>query len=248
MPDLVAASPDRLRRTLGRAKAVVTPSGWLAEAVEALRLDVRVIPNVLDLSRYEFRPRTAFVDGSAPRMLWMRTFHDVYQPELAVRTVARLRNQGLDASLTMAGQDKGLLEASRQLAAELDAAESVRFVGFLDPAGKREVFREHDVFLNTNRIDNTPVTVLEAMASGLPVAATAVGGVPHVLEHGVAGRLVPNSDLDSTSKALAAAVASLASEPDSVQELSLAGRRVAEGCAWPAVRQLWLTLFDDLGC
>lgn len=250
LPDLIAASPDRVRRTLGRADAVVVPSGWLAEAVAPLGLEARVIPNVLDLSRYEYLERASFADPSAPRLLWMRTFHEVYQPELAVRTLVRLREQGLEASLTMAGQDKGLLEPCRALASELGLAERVEFVGFLDPEGKRGVFAEHDIFLNTNRVDNTPVTVLEAMASGLPVVATAVGGVPHVLEHGAAGRLIPNRGAEATARALADAVlslgASLASDPGSVSELSRTGRRVAEGCSWPAVRELWACLFDDL--
>lgn len=250
LPELIAASPDRVSRTLSRADAVVAPSGWLAEAVVALGIEARVIPNVLDLSRYEFRHREALDDASAPRLLWMRTFHDVYQPELAIRTLAALRDQGLDAALTMAGQDKGLLEPCRALASDLGLAEKVEFVGFLDPAGKREVFARHDVFLNTNQVDNTPVTVLEAMASGLPVVATAVGGVPHVLEHGAAGRLVPNRGAEETARALADAVmslgASLADDPGSVSELSLAGRRVAEGCSWPSVRELWSRLFADI--
>lgn len=251
LPNLIAASPDRVRKTLGRADAVVAPSGWLAEAAEPLGLRARVIPNVLDLSRYVYLERVGVADPSAPRLLWMRTFHDVYQPQLAIKALARLRAGGLDSSLTMAGQDKGLLEPCRRLASELGLGEHVEFAGFLDPAGKREVFPRHDVFLNTNRVDNTPVTVLEAMASGLPVVATAVGGVPHVLEHGAAGCLVPNSDARSTASALADAVGSLASsrasDPGSVLDLSRAGRRVAEGCSWPAVRERWLSLFDDLG-
>ena len=246
LPDLIADSPDRVRKTLGRADAVVAPSGWLAEAVAPLGVEARVIPNVLDLSRYEFRCREAFDEPSAPRLLWMRTFHDVYRPELAVRTLAALRETGLEASLTMAGQDKGLMDSCRALAAELGVSDSVRFVGFLDPAGKREAFAQHDVFLNTNRVDNTPVTVLEAMASGLPVVATAVGGVPHVLEHGAAGRLIANLGAGETARAMAKEVASLAADPGSVSELSRAGRRIAEGCSWSAVRELWVRLFEDL--
>lgn len=246
LPDLIAARPNRVRKVLSRADAVVTPSGWLAEAVSLLGIESRVIPNVLDLSRSEYLEREGFADAAAPRLLWMRTFHDVYHPELAIRTVARLRRDGVDASLTMAGQDKGLLAPCRELAAELGLVDHIEFVGFLDPAGKRQAFARHDIFLNTNRVDNTPVTVLEAMASGLPVVATAVGGVPHVLEHGAAGRLVPDLGVDATSRALAGEVVSLAQGPSVVAELSRAGRRVAEGCSWPAVRELWLRLFANL--
>ena len=250
LPDLIETKPNRVRRVLSRADAVVAPSGWLADAVRPLGIDalprLSVVPNVLDLSRYDYRERDGFADPAAPRLLWMRTFHEVYQPQLAIRALHRLREMGLDASLTMAGQDKGLLAPCRELAAALEVADQVGFAGFLDPAGKRDVLARHDIFLNTNRVDNTPVTVLEAMASGLPVVATAVGGVPHVLEHGAAGRMVPNSDTESTARALADAVVHLASDRAGVAELSRAGRRVAEGCSWPAVRELWQRLFDEI--
>ncbi|MDA8016089.1 MAG: glycosyltransferase [Thermoanaerobaculia bacterium] len=248
LPQLIEAAPERVCGVLRRA-TVVSPSAWLAEAVAGLGIEARVIPNVLDLSRYDYLERSTFADPAAPRLLWMRTFHHVYHPQLALRTLARLHADGLDASLTMAGQDKGLLRPCRELASQLGVAERVRFVGFLDPAGKRSAFARHDVFLNTNRVDNTPVTVLEAMASGMPVVATSVGGVPHVLEHGSSGRLVADGDAQTTAVKLAGEVNTLVQGGGrtTVLDLSRRGRRVAEGCAWPAVRASWQELLADLG-
>ncbi len=225
-------------RVLARAAAVVTPSGFLAHAFHGRGLPVTVIPNVLDLDAYPYRPRRQL----EPRLLWMRTFHDVYHPELAVDTLARLLPAHPAATLTMAGQDKGLLPAVQALAARYGLAQQVRFAGFLDLAGKQREFASHDVFLNTNRVDNMPVSVVEAAAFGLPVVATAVGGIPYLLSQGETGLLVDAEDAGG----MAAAVDHLLRDPLLAARLSRNGRALAERSAWPNVRTRWEQLFDEV--
>jgi glycosyltransferase involved in cell wall biosynthesis len=230
--------PVWMDRVLGRGRAWVAPSGFLAGPFRDRGFDVRVIPNVVDLDEYPYRHRPAV----APRLLWMRTFHDLYRPDLALRTLALLRRTHPAATLTLAGQDKGLLEETRRLATELGLDSAVRFAGFLDAAGKRREFAEHDVFLNTNRVDNAPVSVLEAAAFGLPVVSTDVGGIPHLLRHGEEALLVSEGD----AEAMAMAVRRLLDEPGLADRLSAAGREVAERSSWPRVRPLWQALFQEV--
>lgn len=235
--DFAGRHPGRVERVLARGAARVAPTAFLADAFR----DVRRIPNVLEIEGYPFRHRAAV----APRLLWMRTFHEIYRPDLALRTLARLLPDHPDATLTLAGQDRGLLDATRRLAGELGLAGSVRFAGFLDAEGKRREFAEHDVFLNTNRIDNAPVSVVEAAAFGLPVVATRVGGVPHLLRDPrgqETALLVPEGDAD----AMAAAVRRLLAEPDLAARLSRAGRELAESCSWARVKPLWEDLFREV--
>jgi glycosyltransferase involved in cell wall biosynthesis len=238
LPDLFDAHPDRARRVLRRAVRVVAPSDYLARAAGDLGIPVTVIPNVLDLDAYSFRPRASI----EPRLLWMRTFHPLYRPDMAVDVLAQLRRAGADAHLTMAGHDAGDLDATRGLAVDRAVADHVTFPGFLGPAAKRRAFDEHDVFLNTNRVDNAPVSLLEAAASGLPIVATDVGGVSAVVEHGRTALLVADGDADGMGRA----VRRLLDEPELVASLSAAGRQVAERSAWPAVRAAWRSLFDDV--
>jgi glycosyltransferase involved in cell wall biosynthesis len=212
--------PDRVRRVLARGRVSVAPSKFLAEPFGA-----RVIPNVVDLDQYPYRHRPQV----APRLLWMRTFHELYRPDLALRVLERLPG----ATLTMAGQDKGLLAETRRRAEEMGL--DVRFPGFLDAEGKRREFAGHDVFLNTNRVDNAPVSVLEAAAFGLPVVSTDVGGIPCLLRDGEEALLVPEGD----AEAMAGAVRRLLDEPGLVGRLSSAGREVAERSSWLRVKPLW---------
>jgi len=140
----------------------------------------------------------------------------------------------------MAGQEKGLLVATRELAAELGVDSSIRFPGFVSGAEKAALFDDHDIFLNTNVVDNAPVTVLEAAASGLAVVSTDAGGVPDLLAGGEAAILVSPGD----PSAMADAVRRLLEQPALAVHLARAARGVAERSAWPTVRDQWLRCFE----
>jgi glycosyltransferase involved in cell wall biosynthesis len=122
----------------------------------------------------------------------------------------------------------------------LGLQEEVRFAGFLDLPGKQQQFAGHDIYLSTNRIDNTPVSVLEAAAFGLPVVATRVGGVPFLLQDGQTALLVE----DDAAEAMAQAVRRLVEEPGLAGRLSENGRRLAEQFDWSQVLDLWEDAFS----
>jgi glycosyltransferase involved in cell wall biosynthesis len=226
---------------LGRAAAIVTPSAYLAHIFKGyseLAGRIRVISNILDIEAYPYRHRSSIT----PRLLWMRTFHEWYHPEMAIEVLVNLRRSHPSATLTMGGQEKGLGPAVRALAERRGLADAVRFPGFLGPADKQREFAAHDIFLNTNRVDNMPVSVLEAAAFGLPVVATAVGGVPYLLRDGETGLLVPDGD----AAAMSDAVRRLLDQPGLAGRLSANGRRLAESCAWEPVRAQWQILFAEV--
>jgi L-malate glycosyltransferase len=232
------AFADRHRRWFSRVMArgdrVVAPSAYLAEAFPAMRRGTRVIPNVVAVDTYPYRERAVV----APRLLWMRAFEDLYRPGLALDVLARVRRVVPEATLTMAGQDSGRLAAVKAEAAGRGLADSVRFPGYLDEVAKRDAFAAHDVFLTTSRVDNMPVSVLEAAACGLPVVAFPVGGLEHLLTH-EHDALLP---ADGDAEAMAHAVLRLFTEPGLAGRLSRHGRELARGCDWPIVRDQW----DDL--
>jgi glycosyltransferase involved in cell wall biosynthesis len=238
IPAFVTRYPRWSCRVLRRASAVVTPSAFLADALAARGFDVRVIPNAIDLDRYPFRHR----DQLRPRLLWMRTFHSVYNPEMAVRVVARLRKVMPVATMVMAGQDKGTEGDVRKLARSLGVDDAIRFVGFLDHEAKIQEASTADVFLNTNRVDNMPVTVVEACAVGLPVVATSVGGIPALLRDQETALLVPDDD----DAAMAESVLKLLRDPMLARRLSAAGRRLAEQMSWENVGPQWAQLIGEV--
>src|SRR5262249_15126210 len=119
---------------------------------------------------------------------------------------------------------------------------SVRFTGFLDLGGKIGEGGAMDVYLNTNRIDNAPVAVIEAAAMGLPVVTTNVGGIPDLLIDGETALVVGDED----DEAMAHAICRLVEDPSLSERLSRNGRQLAERFSWEAVRPQWLQLFAEL--
>jgi glycosyltransferase involved in cell wall biosynthesis len=238
MPEFMARHPQWTRRVLSRADALVAPSVFLARAVIPYGFQAWIISNMIDLSKYPYRHRQA-ID---PHLFWMRSFHPIYNPLMAIRVLARLRPTMPTASLVMAGQDKGLEFQTRRLAEELGLNGAVRFPGFLDMATKMHEGNAADIYINTNHVDNMPVGIVEACAMGLPVIATAVGGVPDLLTDGETGLLVPDND----DRAMAEAIHHLLNDSALASRLSTNGRQLAAHSSWEQVRPLWERIFAEV--
>ncbi|MGH9661911.1 MAG: glycosyltransferase family 4 protein [Bryobacteraceae bacterium] len=238
IPEFTARFPNWTRRVFGRADAIVVPSGFLATAVGVYGRTPRIIPNVIDLASCPFRAR----ERVRVRLLWMRTFHQLYNPTMALRVLARVRSVCPDATMVMAGQDKGLERSVRQEAAQLGLDGAVRFAGFLNPPGKVREGEAADIFINTSSVDNVPVAVLEACAMGLPVVSTAVGGIRWLLNDAETALLVPDDDCDG----MASQILRLIDDPELAVRLSTNGRRLAEQFCWDQVGRQWEQLFAEL--
>lgn len=238
LPEFSRRHPAWVRRVLQRADRLVAPSSFLARELSWLGLPVQVIPNHIEIERYPFRRRSVV----GPRLFWMRTFHPIYNPEMAVRVLERLRVEFRDVRLVMAGPDETCLGEIRRLVEGRELQSQISFPGFLDLPMKVRLAGEQDIYLNTSRIDNMPVTVLEMGALGLPVVATRVGGVADILSDGVNGLLAPDDD----DWAMAEAVKRLLGKPALAERLSGAGRELAESCAWEKVQAQWEWMIGEL--
>ena len=224
--------PAATRRLLGRFDELVAPSSYLAGwAEELLGRPVTVIANPLDVDDYPFRQRTEV----RPRLLWMRAYHEVYAPEVAVAVVDRLRTELPAVHLTMAGPDKGRRAAVEAEVARRGLQDQVDVRGFVTADEKARLFVDCDVFLNTPIVDNRPVSLVEAGASGMCIVSTDAGGVPHLVEDGVDALLAPVGDVD----ALADAIVRLCRDPELAARLSSNARALADAGDPPHVLAAW---------
>ncbi|MFL6227690.1 MAG: glycosyltransferase family 4 protein [Pyrinomonadaceae bacterium] len=240
LPGFAARHARRVRACLARASAVVAPSPYLLEEMRPYHGALRLLPNPINLGAYRARARR----DVQPRLIWLRSFHEIYNPTLAPRVVALLAKEFPEVRLTMVGRDKGdgSLARTREVAAALGVADRIEFPGGVH---KREVpawLERGDIFLNTTDVDNTPVSVLEALATGLCVVSTNVGGVPHLLEDGRDALLVPASD----AEAMASAVRRLLADPSLAERLSREGLKKAERFDWSLVMPQWESLFESV--
>ncbi|MCI1279223.1 MAG: glycosyltransferase family 4 protein [Nitrospira sp.] len=238
LPNFMVRYPNWTQRVFNRADRLVAPSDFLANAFVQYGYKIEVIPNVIDLSVYPFRHRKSLT----PRLLWMRAFHQVYNPLMAIHVLVRVRAVMPTATLVMAGLDKGMQDDAQALASKEGVSDAVRFPGFLDMAAKGREGNHADIFLNTSHVDNMPVSVVEACAMGLPVVSTAVGGVPALLGDGETGLLVPDNDVHAMSNA----VLRLCIDSTLAEKLSANGRRLAESSSWTMVRAKWERMFTQI--
>lgn len=181
------------------------------------------IPLGLDLERYLIpAPRGALrqelgVPPAAPLVGIVARLVPIKAHDDFLRAAARLLQARADVHFAIVGdgERRAALEA---LAEELGLAERVHFVGWRRdlPA----VYADLDVVCLTSRNEGSPVALIEAMAAARPVVATAVGGVPEVVQDGVSGLLVPPRD----PEALATAIAGLLAEPARAAALGRAAR------------------------
>lgn len=238
LPQFTKRFPRWTSRVLRRFDKLVSPSAFLANETEKYGFWTTVIPNVVDLDAYAFKLRQKV----EPKLIWMRAFHSIYNPEMALRTFANVCHDHPEATMVMAGVDKGLEGSIKSLARELGLEHAVRFPGFLDHKAKCKEFEKADIYLNTNRIDNMPVTVIEASAMGLAVVATNVGGLPDIIANGENGILVQDDNVHE----MAIAVNRLLNDPALARRISENGRLLAENSAWTSVRKRWEKLFAEI--
>lgn len=231
-----ASAPRHVLATLRMASERVTPSGFLQRVFARYGLAAAIVPNIIDLSR--FSPAPIRNCGDAPHLIVTRNLEPIYDIPTAVRAFARIRQILPGARLTVAGTgpELGPLQA---LTRELGIEDAVRFAGRIDNADIPALYASADCMLNPSTVDNMPISILEAFASGVPVVSTGAGGIPDMVEDGVSARLVPIGDAER----MAAEALRVFAEPARAESMRAAGIEAAARYAWPTVRDQWLDLY-----
>lgn len=206
------------RPVLRHCDRIVVPSRYLADVFGRFHLDAEVVANGLDLEQMAFHSR----ERARPIFLSNRNLEPLYGVDVVLHAFQRIQAARPEARLLVAGGGSGAA-AAKALADDL-GLEGVDFLGSVPPETMHELYREADVFLNASRIDNMPLSILEAHASGTAVVSTDAGGIPYIAEHGVDAALVPVDDAESLAREALAVV----SDPDRFVSMVEAGRRRSE--------------------
>ena len=222
----------------GKAFVNVAPSGYLLKVFQEKGFrNVQLIPNAIPLAQYSCKVR----NEARLRLLWVRRLQELYNPLMALKVMKLLKNKGYDAELCVVGPDtEGLQEELMKFVKENHL--NVQFTGALSKEEWHQLSESYDLFLNTTTIDNTPVSVIEAMALGLGVISTNVGGIPYLIEDGVDGLLVPVNDHES----MAEAVVNMVEEIPAFASMTRKGREKVELFDTEVVKHQWEKLFQEV--
>jgi glycosyltransferase involved in cell wall biosynthesis len=236
--------PSRLKRSkracgklFKNSFANVAVSGYLSHEFEKAGYRTIVIPNSIDISKYPFRLR----EKPRPKLLWVRAFHRQYNPLMAADVLANLLENYPDAELCMVGPDKdGSMEEFRKYIRLKGIENNVTITGKLTREEWIALSEKYDFFLNTTNVDNTPVSVIEAMALGLIMVSTNVGGIPYLLYHEKDSFLV---DAENPSQ-MTNVVIELMNNSELAARLCQNARKKAEIFGWESVKKSWMELLS----
>ena len=227
-----------VKPSLKRADAIIVPSGFLAAIFGKRGFATRIVPNIVNLERF------AAIDPAekpaAPHLLVARNLEPLYDNTTALHAFARIRQQHPDARLTIAGSGPER-EALEQLARSLGIADAVTFAGRVENAEMPALYRTVHIALNPSLADNMPISILEALASGVPVVSTDVGGVPFLVEHEKTALLVPPGD----AEAMASACLRILSDAQFARQLITTGQELVREFAWSQVRSKLFAVYHD---
>jgi glycosyltransferase involved in cell wall biosynthesis len=139
----------------------------------------------------------------------------------------------------MVGPYKDLTKETVQELVKKNGVE-VKLPGKLSKTEWIALSKNYDIFINTTHVDNTPVSLIEALALGLPVVSTNVGGIPYLVKDRETALLVNDSDEDEMVKA----ITELIENPELAQKLATNGRKLAEQFDWNVVKNQWKEILE----
>lgn len=174
-----------------------------------------VIPNGVDLNRFARTPEPV-----AGRIVMVGRFAPPKRHDLVLRAFAEVHVRVPGTELWFVG-DGDERPASEQLAVELGVQDVTRFLGVRDDVG--ELLAHAACVVLASDYEGCPLSVLEAMAAGVPVVATSVGGVPEIVQDGVSGILAEPGSPDGLARGLAEILA----DGRRAAEMGEAGRQLA---------------------
>ena len=178
-PARIQSSPAFVKMIFSYSSKNLSPSKYLQFHFSKLGYVFDFVPNAIDLSLFKFKERVNF----KPNLLWVRAFDTIYNPQMAVFVVSLLKLNFPDVKLWMVGfKCDHSYEDTIELIKKLDLNDNIIITGVLTHSMWAKLSTEADLFINTTNIDNMPVSVLQAMALGLPVFSTNVGGIEWLIE------------------------------------------------------------------
>jgi len=240
LPERMNVSPGMSRFIFKNAKANISPSNYLKKSLmETLNIQSNLVPNYIDIKNYPFQSRKF----EKIKLLWVRAFHKTYNPVLAIKILRVLHDQGFtDAELCMIGPDKdGSIEEVKGSIKENKLDSHVKLTGRLSKKDWIALSENYNIFINTTNFDNTPVSVMEAMALGLPIVSTSVGGVPFIIREKENGFLVPPNKVE----AFIEKILWIRSNEEKSVEISVNARKDAENWDWEKIKEQWKQIIES---
>ncbi len=227
--------------SMNKASAIVVPSKYLQQVFTGFDYKAQVIPNIIDLQRFKVSQEKPEQKQSLDLII-TRNLEAIYGIATAIKAVALIVDKIPNLKLSIAGSGPQRAELL-QLVEDLKLHKNVFFTGKLKPDEVAMLYGQADIMLNPTTVDNMPNSVLEAMASGVAIVTTNVGGIPFIVENNKTALLV---DVDNENQ-MAEKIMELVNDNALRENLVKNGLAEVQQYAWPVVKEQWIDLYNALG-
>jgi glycosyltransferase involved in cell wall biosynthesis len=229
--------PKWVKKVLSRSHYITSPSKYLIQHFEKVGIKVNYLPNAIDLKSFTFnqserRPRS---------LLWVRAFHEIYDPELAINVVMNLKSEYPDILLTMIGKDQGSLAHCNKLIQEYHLENNINILGYVPNAELPGFYHSHEIFITTTRYESFGNSLMEAASAGIPSVCVPVGEIPYLWEHDSNILFAERNVSDYSEK-----VRMCINDADLRSKLALQARANAEKFTWGSVLNQWERLIREI--
>jgi glycosyltransferase involved in cell wall biosynthesis len=215
---------------------IVVPSEYLVRIFAKFGYETVAIFNLIDLDRFEYRERT----NLRPVFLSNRNLEAHYGVDDLLRAFAYIQREIPGAVLTVVG-DGSQRNALENLASALHLA-NTNFTGRVEHDEINRHYSAVDIYLNASKVDNQPLSILEAFACGLPVVTTDAGGIPDIVTDEITGFLVPVGDHESLAKR----ALHLLTHQELAAPMIESGRAECTKYTWSVVGPEWVNVYHSV--
>ncbi len=189
-----------VKRYLMHTDANIVLSGFLGKVFDQYQLPYTIIPNIIELDERQYRERAPI----QPHYICVRAHEELYNISCILRAFQKTLTELPEATLTLVGdgsQHNALLQMAKGL-----RLPNVTFTGRVDNKEIYQYLNKADIMLSAPKVDNMPVSLLEAMNAGLLIISTNVGGVPYMIDNEKTGYVFPDDDSDALASLMIRAV------------------------------------------
>lgn len=236
-PEFYNKFPNWTESVLNRCDKIETPSLYIQKYLLAKGFLVGYTPNFIDQTYFPFN----WENTTQPKLLWVRAFHDIYKPELAINCVANLVAAFPNLHLTMVGPDQGKLEYCKSLIKSLNIEKNITITGPIPNHELNTYYKSHQIFLTTTSYESFGVALVEAACSGIPMVSTKVGEIPFMWQHGEEMLMAKDGD----QQAFDTQVRLLLSDEVLRKKLSVNAQNRAVKYTWEHIKNKWNKLIEE---
>lgn len=224
--------------SLRYATTVVVPSGFLERVFLKYKIQPKIVPNIINLDKFKNVGPKA--EGDLV-IFTARNLEEIYGIDVLLQAFQRVYAQCPQAKLIIAGDGPERQTLTKQAEA-LGIADATSFTGRLDNDDIVRYYAAATIAVNPSRVDNMPISILEALACEIPVVSTSVGGVPYMVENEKTALLV---EPDAPER-MADAILRLVNDAALRTQLTTAGRKEIESYTWPVIKKAWFDVYASI--